>query len=74
MIALTSIDACRTPSLKNTALSDRTSLQFRAEFFNLFNQPAFWLPNTAMGSGQFGAIRQTVGLPRVVQLALKLNF
>jgi len=60
--------------VKNTALSDRTSLQFRAEFFNLFNQPAFWLPNTAMGSGQFGAIRQTVGLPRVVQLALKLNF
>jgi len=60
--------------IKNTALAERRTLQFRAEFFNLFNEPAFWQPDTGMGSGQFGAIRQTVGLPRVIQFALKLTF
>lgn len=60
--------------IKNTAIGERFVLQFRAEYFNVFNRPNLGLPNTAFGSGQFGRITGTVGLPRVGQLALKLNF
>lgn len=60
--------------MKNVAIGERFGLQFRAEAFNVLNQPAFWLPDTGMGSGQFGSIRNTVGLPRVIQFAAKLNF
>ena len=60
--------------IKNTQIREKLSLQFRAEYFNVFNRPNLDLPNTAFGSGQFGRITGTVGLPRVGQLALKLNF
>ncbi|MEP7363487.1 MAG: carboxypeptidase regulatory-like domain-containing protein [Acidobacteriota bacterium] len=60
--------------IKNTAINERITLQFRAEYFNVFNRANLDLPNIAFGSGQFGAITGTVGLPRVGQLALKLNF
>ena len=60
--------------IKNTQLHEKLSLQFRAEYFNVFNRANLDLPNTAFGSGQFGRITGTVGLPRVGQLALKLNF
>jgi hypothetical protein len=56
-------------------------LQFRAEFFNLFNHPQFYLSGVG-GTGEqdinttssFGVINNTVGNPRLVQLALRLNF
>jgi hypothetical protein len=55
-------------------------LNFRAEFFNLFNHAQFALPVSAIGyadinSGtQFGPITSTVNNPRLVQFALKLTF
>ena len=61
------------------------NLQFRAEFFNLFNHPHFFLPGLA-GTGEqdintpssFGVISQTVNQTvndaRSVQFALKLTF
>jgi hypothetical protein len=61
------------------------NLQFRAEFFNLFNHPHFFLPGIA-GTGEqdisspssFGVvsqtINQTVNDARSVQFALKLTF
>jgi hypothetical protein len=60
--------------IKNTKVWEHASLQFRAEAFNALNRPNFWLPVTSMGSGQFGQINSTTGLPRVMQLALKLLF
>ena len=60
--------------MKNTAIRERLSLQFRAEYFNVLNHPNFWQPNTAFGSQQFGQLNTTTGLPRVGQLALKLLF
>jgi hypothetical protein len=56
-------------------------LQFRAEFFNLFNHPQYWMPGIS-GTGEqdigttssFGVISSTVNNPRLVQFALKLKF
>jgi Carboxypeptidase regulatory-like domain len=69
--------------IKDFPLSFREGmgLQFRAEFFNLFNHPQFFLPGIG-NSGQqdinspasFGVISNTVNNPRLIQFALKLNF
>ncbi|HLZ43081.1 MAG TPA: carboxypeptidase-like regulatory domain-containing protein [Candidatus Sulfotelmatobacter sp.] len=57
------------------------NLQFRTEFFNLFNHPQFYLGGTG-GSGEqdinasstFGVINNTVNNARLIQFALKLRF
>ena len=49
-------------------------IDFRAEFFNLFNHPQFYVPNSDINSVGFGAINQTVNNPRLIQFALKLRF
>jgi hypothetical protein len=49
-------------------------LDFRAEFFNLFNHPQFFVPNSDLNSFGFGAINQTVNNPRLIQFAVKLRF
>src|SRR5580700_4267597 len=57
-----------------------TSLEFRAEFFNVFNHPAFAQPNTTFGTPGFGEIFNTLGrtlgagTSRQIQLALKFSF
>ncbi|HMK22550.1 MAG TPA: hypothetical protein VK466_09465, partial [Terriglobales bacterium] len=71
-------------AVKNFVLPFREGmgLQFRAEFFNLFNHPQFWLTgNGGAGSMQdinaptsFGLVNSTVNNPRVMQFALKLKF
>src|SRR6185369_12634565 len=42
--------------VKNTSLTERLSLQFRAEVFNLFNHPNFNLPDNFFPSLTFGRI------------------
>ena len=69
--------------IKNFPLPFRegTDLQFRAEFFNLFNHPEFYMGG-AGGSGEqdinapstFGVINNTVNNARLIQFALKLRF
>jgi len=49
-------------------------LQFRAEFFNIFNEVNFGLPsNVVLGSG-FGVISKTAGPSRQIQFSVKLNY
>jgi len=49
-------------------------LEFRAEFFNIFNIVNFGLPsNTVLGSG-FGIISHTAGSSRQIQFSLKLIY
>ncbi len=56
------------------ALNEKVSLNFRAEFFNLFNHPDLGIPGNNKDFGPaFGAI-ETVGPPRQVQLSLRLGF
>ncbi|MGB2592657.1 MAG: carboxypeptidase regulatory-like domain-containing protein [Candidatus Acidiferrum sp.] len=50
-------------------------LNFRAEFFNLFNHAQFGQPDNDINvSNGFGAVNSTVNNPRLVQLGLKLTF
>ena len=60
--------------LKDFKPTERTSLQFRAEFFNLFNNVNFAAPgNTVTSTDSFGVIT-SAGSPRIAQLALKALF
>jgi hypothetical protein len=59
--------------VKNTYFTERVNLQFRAEFFNLFNRDNFDLPDAFLGSPTFGQI-QSAQNPRRLQLGLKLMF
>ena len=73
---------------KTTAITERTKLEFRAEFFNIFNHANFLNPGvTNLGNGLFsgsgsgvnpnssllGQITSTYD-PRIIQLALRLTF
>jgi hypothetical protein len=49
-------------------------LEFRAEFFNLFNNVNFANPVNIVTSGNFGQIATTTTGPRVIQFALKYTF
>jgi hypothetical protein len=70
--------------MKETKVSERASIQFRAEIFNVFNRANFGLPNTNVfvqepnGGGSYnpsaGQISNTITTSRQVQLALKLLF
>jgi hypothetical protein len=50
------------------------SLDFRAEFFNLFNHAQFGAPIADVSQSGFGGVNSTVNNPRLVQFALKLLF
>jgi hypothetical protein len=53
---------------------EKSSLQFRAEFYNTLNHPQFANPDTNFTSPTFGVISSTAVNARVGQLALKLVF
>lgn len=53
---------------------ENMGLNFRVEFFNLFNHPQFATPGADINAGGFGAISSTVNNPRVLQFGLKLTF
>src|SRR5438067_2036504 len=54
--------------------SERMNVEFRTEFFNLFNHPQFAAPNTTRVSPNFGVVTSTLGNPRLVQFGLKFAF
>jgi hypothetical protein len=66
---------------KDFPFREQTSLQFRAEFFNLFNHPQYFMPGVS-GTGEqdintpssFGVISNTVNNPRLIQFAVKVKF
>jgi hypothetical protein len=59
--------------LKNNRIGERYNLQFRAEFFNAFNNVNFNMPNSTFTSAQFGRITSALD-PRILQFSLKLLF
>jgi hypothetical protein len=58
---------------KDTALTEQVNLQFRADFFNIFNHAQFATPLGIM-PGAVGQVTSTSLLNRTTQLSLKLNF
>jgi len=76
-------------TFKAFQLTERFSLQFRAEFFNILNHPNFNAPNfggngviavansgnfTSTAFGEIGSTRNAPYSPRQIQFALKLFF
>ncbi len=71
---------------KNTKVTEATSVDFRAEFFNAFNHPVFSGPQSGgfgSATGNLGlvniangssAILSTANRPRIIQFAMKFNF
>jgi hypothetical protein len=53
---------------------EKSSLTFRAEFYNAFNHPQFANPDSNFTSPTFGVISATSVNPRVGQLAVKFAF
>lgn len=72
----------RGPAQANTDLSvvkffpvdEVRRFEFRAEFFNLFNQVNFANPINAVANANFGRIVATATGPRLIQFAFKFNF
>ena len=66
--------------IKDTTLAAHSSgaeiavLQFRAEFFNLFNIVNFGLPSNIVKGTGFGEISRTAGTSRQIQFSMKLIF
>jgi len=65
--------------MKNTAISEKLHLQFRAEFFNILNRANFNTPNTVVftsgssaSSPTAGVINSTSTTSRQIQFGLKL--
>lgn len=63
--------------IKTTKITEKVSLQFRAEYYNLFNHPNRAKPNSTLeNAGGFGFLDagETDSVPRRVRFALKLIF
>ncbi len=59
--------------IRSFPLHESTSLDFRAEYFNLLNRTNFLNPVTSVSSADFGGIT-SANDPRIAQLSLKLLF
>lgn len=58
---------------KTFPLFDRLATQFRVEAFNVFNHPSFINVDTVYGDGNYGEVNSAHD-PRILELALKINF
>jgi hypothetical protein len=68
-------------AVKNTRLSERNTLQFRAEFFNVLNHTNFLTPNEVVYTSATSGISPTAGVitatsttSRQIQFGVKLQF
>jgi outer membrane receptor protein involved in Fe transport len=60
--------------LKDTKLTERMNLEFRAEFFNLFNHAQFGAVNGNFSAGRGFGFATSASPPRIGQLSFKLIF
>jgi hypothetical protein len=66
--------------IKNTKITEGTSLQFRAEFYNIWNHAQFNPPGAGSAtyndrnSVNFGRVTSTSTTPRIIQFAVKFLF
>jgi hypothetical protein len=60
--------------VKSTKLSENVAVELGWDVFNVFNRANFGVPDSELGSPDFGRITNTVGGPRVMQFRAKLKF
>jgi len=61
--------------IKNTRFLEKYNVQFRAEFYNIFNHPALQNPVSDVTSALFGQVTSSfAGTERNIQFALRLVF
>jgi hypothetical protein len=80
--AARSYDSLRAPwnlnesvgAVKRIAITERVTLIFRAEFFNVFNRVVFGAPASNISAANFGMISSQSNAPRQGQMALRLEF
>jgi hypothetical protein len=60
--------------MKEVAVTESGKLELRVEAFNVANRANFASPNSDMSQGSFGSITNTVGIPRIMQFAMKFKF
>jgi hypothetical protein len=61
--------------IKNTRFRERYNVQFRAEFYNIFNHPALQNPVSDVTSALFGQVTSSfAGTERNIQFALRFVF
>ena len=63
-----------TPFGRRRSGAERVDLQFRSEFFNLFNIVNMGLPANILSGSGFGEIAKTAGTSRQIQFSLKLIY
>jgi hypothetical protein len=59
--------------IKRNPITEGINLEFRAEFFNIFNHANFGTPGTTIGTSTAGVITSAAS-PRDIQFGLKLKF
>jgi hypothetical protein len=59
---------------KHFVFTESKSLEFRTEFFNIFNHPTFAAPVTTIDTSSGGQISSTLNAGRTIEMALKLFF
>jgi hypothetical protein len=58
---------------KGFAITERTRLEVRAEFYNLLNHAIFNIPGFTLGAADFGVV-SSARSPRNAQLAARISF
>ncbi|MGH9340788.1 MAG: carboxypeptidase regulatory-like domain-containing protein [Acidobacteriota bacterium] len=58
---------------KNFDITEDVRLQFRSEFFNIFNHTNFFGVNASLGSGAYGQVTSAQD-PRIIQFGFRLDF
>ncbi|MBV9085477.1 MAG: TonB-dependent receptor, partial [Acidobacteriaceae bacterium] len=60
-------------AFKDFAIAERAHIEFRTDFFNIFNEVNLNNPNLTVGTANFGRITSAAA-PRILQFGLKLRF
>jgi hypothetical protein len=68
-----SLDEWDISFIKRNRITERFSLEFRAQLFNVFNHANFGIPAATTDTGDFGQIT-SAKTPRDIQFGLKLSF
>jgi len=55
-------------------LRESATLDFRTEFFNVWNHPEYSPPATTVSAATYGQITSSIGSPRLIQFAVKYLF